>query len=283
MLSVTKIEEAIDAFIASDPPEDHHITIPPRSGKRNYLGLSGLGDECARAVWYGYRECVKKTFPMRLHRLFRRGDREEFVFVWLLRGIGFTVHEKDAEGKQFKVTDFEGHLSGHMDGVGEAPRKFWIRGSKQVPFLLEFKTYNDKRFNELKKRGVRKSDPKYYGQMQGYMGYENLTGALFCAVNKNDDHLYFEWVPFKRSEFDSLKDKAEMLINAQTPPARISSTPSDFRCRYCDFKGVCHGDEPSQKTCRSCKFASPGPDASWECAKDKEFGTVCNLWKDVAK
>lgn len=282
MLSITKIEEAIDAFIMSDPPEDHHIEIPARSGKRNYLGLSGLGEECARAVWYGYRECAKKIFPPRLYRLFRRGDREEFVFVWLLRGIGFTIHEKDAEGKQFKVTDFEGHLSGHMDGVGEAPAKFWIK-SKPKPFLLEFKTYNDKRFTELKKRGVRKNDPKYYVQMQGYMGYENLTGALFCAVNKNDDQLYFEWVPFKQSEFDGIKDKAEMLINADSPPPKLSSTPSDYRCRYCDFKGVCHGGEESQKTCRSCKFASPGPNATWECSKGEEFGTVCSLWKDIAR
>lgn len=284
MLSITKIEEAIDAFIESDPAEDHHIVIPPRNKPRNYLGLSGLGDDCLRKVWYQWRKCFTDVAPPRMKRLWRRGDREEFIFVWLLQGIGFTVHETDENNKQFKVTDFGGHLSGHMDGVGLAPKKFWIKGSNPVPFLLEFKTYNDKRFNELRKGRVKKSDPKYYVQMQGYMGYENLKGALFCAVNKNDDTLYFEWVSFSKSDFESrVLDAAEEVLHAQAPPARLSETKSFWKCKYCPAKGQCHDGAPAVKSCHSCRFGKPAEGPSWVCEKGGTFGEVCKKYKDITR
>jgi len=201
------------------------------------------------------------------------------MFVHLLRGIGFEIFDKDEEGKQFKVTDFEGHLSGSMDGVGKAPKKF----GHNKPFLLEYKTYNDKRFNKLKAEGVKKSDPKYYVQCVGYMGYNDLDGCLFCAVNKNDDELYFEWVPFDKFAFRRVVESAEDILGAEEPPERISNNPSWWQCKFCNFYDICHKGASSIKSCRSCKFASPGPDKSWVCAKGQEFGTVCKLYKDIAR
>jgi hypothetical protein len=282
MLNIEKIHEAIDRFVLQAGAESYHVDIPDTSKKeRKYLGLSGLGEECAAAVWFEWRKVAKKQFPSRMLRLFRRGDVEEYRFMHLLRGIGFTVYEKDENGNQFKVTDFEGHLSGHMDGVATAPEEFWI--SEPQPFVTEYKSYNDKRFQKLKKEGVKKSDPKYFVQCQTYMGYNDLKGCLFCAVNKNDDELHFEWVPFDKFAFRRAVEFADHIIHAQERPERISSIPSFWKCSYCDFKGVCHKKEPALKSCRSCKFASPGPDASWVCSKGKEFGTVCKSYKDITK
>lgn len=281
MLDTALIKQAIEDL----PPfaEVHNYTIPARDEKpRFYLGWSNLGSECKRAVWYDFRKVAKKCFPPRLYRLFNRGAREEFVFVMLLRQIGFTVHETDESGKQFSVKNLEGHLSGHMDGVGEAPKKFWKKG-KPAPFLLEFKTYNDSRFKTLTKSGVRVSDPKYYGQMQGYMGEEGLSGALFCAVNKNDDDLYFEWVPLKAKDHQNLLEAAEEIVNSQTPPPKISNYVTDYRCRYCDFKDQCHMGAPSEKSCHSCKFGEPAETATWKCLKGGEFGTVCGEYQDIAR
>jgi hypothetical protein len=156
-------------------------------------------------------------------------------------------------------------------------------GSKPRPFLLEFKTYNDKRFQKLKDEKVQKSDPKYYTQCIGYMGYNKLDGCLFCAVNKNDDELYFEWVPFEKYAFRRLVDSAEDIIHATEPPERISNNPSWWQCKFCDFHGVCHGKQPALKSCRSCKHAQPAPDAKWVCGLGKEFGEVCEKWKDVTR
>lgn len=284
MLDVTKIHEAIDAFVLTGPEEVYTVRIPARNDKpRNYLGLSGLGDSCVRKVWYQWRHAFVAKFPSRMLRLFRRGDVEEYRFNFLLRGIGFTVHETDDEGNQFSIKDFENHLSGHMDGAATAPKKFWKRGTKPVPFIVEYKSYNDKRFRELTKRGVKNSDPKYYVQMQGYMGYEDLTGALFCAVNKDNEELYFEWVPFASRAFALLVGRAGEIIEAQSPPKKLSETPSYFECKWCDAHAICHGGKPALKSCRSCKFAVPVEAGAWKCEKGNEYGTVCKSYKDITK
>jgi hypothetical protein len=284
MIDTHKIQEAVDAFTLTDPEERYEVHIPSRKGKkRGYLGLSGLGEECTRKVWYDWRHAYEKAFPARILRLFRRGDREEYIFNYLLRGIGCEVFDVDENGKQFSVKDFEGHLSGHTDGVIKIPKEFWLAGSTPAPLLVEYKTYNAKRFKELTTRGVAKSDPKYYVQMQGYMGYESLQGALFCAACKDDDHLHFEYVSFSKKAFQAMLQKAEEVISATAPPPKIASTASDFRCRFCEAFGICHKGEPSVKSCRSCKHAEPAENAEWTCRKAQEFGVVCPFWRDVTK
>lgn len=282
MLDIPKIHEAIDAFTASGAEERYEVHIPEKKD-RGYLGLSALGGECKRAVWFDFRKVAKKVFPPRMLRLFRRGDIQEYQFVYLLRGIGFTIHERDGEGKQFKATDFDGHVSGSMDGVGEAPDEFWLEGVEPIPFLLEFKTYNKKRFEKLKKEGVKKADPKYYKQMIGYMGYFELKGALFCAVNKDDDELYFEWVDFSKGDFKRLVSLAEEILTAQEPPERISGTPSWFQCKYCDYMDNCFFGKASDVSCRTCKYAEPAENANWVCTKGGIYGEVCGKYKDISK
>jgi hypothetical protein len=290
MIDIQKLKEAIDAFTLTDPEESYQVHIPSRKGKkRTYLGLSGLGEECTRKVWYDWRHAYEKQYPPQLLRLFRRGDREEYVFNFLLRGVGCEVFDVDANGKQFAVKDFEGHLSGHTDGVVKLPKQFWIDPTTAHPVLAEDKTYNKSRFEKLAACGVAVSDPKYYVQIQGYMGYLSLKGALFCAVCKDNDELHFEYVPFKRSAFNASVQKAEEIITGESPPDRIpyaSPTLWDFKkkigCKYCDAKDVCFG-APALKSCRSCKFAIPVEDAKWRCTKGNEYGEVCGDWEDITK
>lgn len=289
MLDIIKIHEALDRFIMSNPTEDYHVHIEKDDRQRPYLGLSGLGEKCFRKTWYQWRHCIKPSFPPRMKRLFRRGDREEFVFVWMLRGIGCTVYEVDENGKQFSVKDFENHLSGHLDCVIIFPSEFWLSGFKPVPLLGEFKTANDSKYAKCVKEGVEKWNSKYYTQMQSYCGYSKLAGAAFFVTNKNDDSIYIEFVPAIKSKFRSIVEKAGDIISAQSPPDRVPfASPSlwDFKtgegCKYCDALGVCFKKEASQKLCRTCVYASPGENATWNCAKGKDYGTVCEHWKDIA-
>ena len=278
-LNIPLIHEEIDKFILSNPTESYHVHIEKDERQRPYLGLSGIGDTCDRKVWYQWRHVLAPKFPARIHRLFRRGDREEYVFLWLLKGIGVEIFERDENGKQFSVSDIEGHVRGNLDGIGKFPKKFGFTSA----VLLEFKTASDKKFNEFVKKGVKVANPKYFGQLQSYMGHMKLAGACFMVVNKNDDTLHIEFIPFDKFAFRQLTAKAEELVNAQEPPQRISNNASYYECKYCDFYGVCFKKEPAQKLCRTCKFASPGPDKSWTCSKGKEYGTVCSEWKDVTK
>lgn len=279
MLNIPLIHTAIDEFIMSNPTESYHVHIEKDDVQRPYLGLSGIGDTCHRKVWYQWRHVLKPSFPPRIHRLFRRGDREEYVFMWLLKGIGVEIFERDENGKQFSVSDVEGHVRGNLDGVGKFPEKF----GHVEPVLLEYKTASEKKFNEFVKLGVKKANPKYFGQLQSYMGHMELTGACFMVVNKNTDDLHIEFVPFDKYYFRRVVAKSEEIVNSLEPPMKLSNNPSWFECRFCNFHGICHKGEAALKSCRSCKFASPGPDRSWVCAKGNEYGTVCKSWKDITK
>lgn len=290
MLDIARIHQAIDAWILTNPPEEYHVKIHKDDKQRPYLGLSGIGHECWKYVWLQWRHCIKPVFPSRIHRLFRRGDLEEYRLVWLLRGIGFEIFEVDEDGKQYSVSDFEGHLKGNLDGVAIIPDHFWLEGAKPHPVLLEFKSANDNKFKECKSVGVQEFNSKYFYQQQGYCGYKELEGSLFCIVNKNDDEQYFEYVPARKKHFRNVVEKAETIIGSQTPPDRIanaSPTYWNFKtksgCKYCDGVDVCFGKAASQKLCRTCRFAEPAENASWVCVKGRKYGSVCSQYKDIAR
>jgi hypothetical protein len=250
---------------------------------RGYLGASIIGHSCERYLWYTFRFCCQPEFSGRMYRLFETGDCEEARFVNDLRSIGCTVHDTDESGQQFAVSALGGHFSGHMDGcilgVMEAPKTWHV---------CEFKTHCNKSFTKLKRDGVKKAKPQHYAQMMVYMGLAGvqeatisykeripgMTRALYLAVNKDTDELYSERVRFDKAEFDALMERAERIITATAPPARISERPDYYECSYCDAKEICFGSDKSALpipaiNCRQCCHATPQMDgnARWTCSK----------------
>ena len=229
--------------------------------RRPHLGCSELGKPCDRALWYSFRWATSPTFDGRMLRLFLRGHREEELFLEELRGMGVEVLDRDPDTKQqFRWTGHKGHLAGSADGVAlglpEAP-KTWA--------IVEFKTHGEKSFNELKKSGVEKAKPEHYTQMQMYMGFAELTRALYLAVNKNTDELYSEWVHHMPEVFTSCKARAEKIIDANEPLIGVSNDPAWFECKFCDHKHVCHTDAVPDKNCRTCIHSTPIEDGKWNC------------------
>lgn len=281
MLNIPLIHEAIDEFILTNPTEDYHVRIEKDDRQRPYLGGSEIGHSCENYLFLKFRHTFKESFPGRLLRLFRRGDREEMVFLWLLAGIGCEVFERDEDGKQYSIQDWEGHFKGNLDGVAIIPDKFWLEGSKPHAVLLEFKTAASKKFGECVKQGVENWQPKYFAQQQVYCGYKELTGSLFCVVNKDNDELYFEYVPWKKAKFKRLVDKAGGIIQSRGPMQK--TTEPWKHCGYCAAAEVCLRGAPSLKHCRSCKWAVPGLAKSWECEKGRVYGEVCEDYVDIAR
>jgi len=243
---------------------------------RGYLGGSEIGKECSRALWYSFRKCSKPDFDGRLFRLFNRGHREEETFVEELRGIGCEVHEFDADGNQFEVIACDGHFKGHTDGVAlgipEAP-KTW--------HLLEMKTSSAKLFKKVSEKGVEAEKPQHYAQMQVYMHLLGLKRALYMVVNKDNDELYTERLRYDKKKAQALIHKAQSIINATTPPERISDRADSFACKFCDAHDLCHGtsevavDVP-ELSCRQCVHAVPIEDGQWACKlKDCDATEVC--------
>ncbi len=268
---IPKIPPTVSAIYANYKKEgdDGHMS--------RTLSVSLLGRPCERFLWYAYRQCVKPEFDGRIYRLFDRGNVEEIRMNADLRAIGCIVHEIDERtGKQFCVKSLGGHLKGYMDsclvGVPEAP-KTWHVG--------EYKTHNAKSFKKLVKDGLKKAKYEHYAQVMIEMHLTGMTRALYLAVNKDTDELYSERIRYIASEGKSLHDKADRIISAPEPPARISDKPDYYVCRFCDANAICHGGDsetpvlPIQKlSCRQCCYATPMPQyedgqpiegAKWGC------------------
>ena len=238
-------------------------------GHRPHLGASLIGHACERYLWLTFRWAKAKKWPGRMLRLFETGQLEEPRIVANLRRIGAQVHETAPDGKQWRVSAVGGHFGGSMDaaavGLPEAPKTWHV---------LEFKTHNDKSFKELLTKGVEKSKPQHWAQMQTYMGLTGMERAMYVAVCKNTDEIYTERVEFDPTEFAKIMARAERVITAAEPPLRCSNDPSWYVCKMCDFHSLCHGEEAPDVNCRTCAHSTPvveGEDGKWNC---REFGEV---------
>lgn len=229
---------------------------------RDHLGMSQIGEECARKLWYNFRWSVQPSFPPNIVRLFDRGHREEERFIGYLESVGIKVQAIHPEtGKQFNYKHADGHMGGSLDGFGFGFREYpneWV--------VLEFKTHSDKSFTDLVKKGIKKSKPVHWAQVQMYMGKSGMTKAFYMAVNKNNDELYSEWVLFDQQFYEERLAVGEEVVYGEIPE-RIALTSSDYRCRFCDNRPLCwhrSGAEPAHN-CRTCMHSFPNKNGNWTC------------------
>jgi hypothetical protein len=216
--------------------------------------MSQMGHSCERFLWYTFRWCYRSFIPVRINRLFERGHREEEALIEMLEEVGIKVWNRQNE-----VVSIHGHSKGHCDGecigVIEAPKTVHV---------LELKTMNDKYFKEVKKNGVEKSKPVYYGQAQLYMKHFNRKRTLFVGSNKNDDDVLVERLYYDRGYADNLEERGESIILSERPPKRRYK-PTWYECKFCEAKDICHGGEQVHKTCRTCDYMDILPGGKWSC------------------
>lgn len=241
---------------------------------RSHMGISQSGRECAREIWYSWRWATHVRFSGQQLRLFNRGHLEEARFTAMLRSIGIQIFQADENGKQFRISYFGGHYGSAIDGVGVGIPDF----ESDKPVLTEFKTHKEKSFRKLigevdkegnvikPPEGVKKSKVEHYVQMQQYMEYYKLEFALYGAVNKDTDEVYWEIVPFDPECAKYFRERSQRIIFAKEAPPKLSHNPSFWKCKYCDQKRVCHFDAAPEFNCRTCFAAQPHDDGTWWCS-----------------
>ncbi|MDD3030534.1 MAG: hypothetical protein PHS57_09745 [Alphaproteobacteria bacterium] len=208
---------------------------------RAYLGGSRVGEPCARRLVYEYLHAPMdegKDFDGRILRVFDAGHKFEDLSVAWLRLTGFDLRTNKKDGSQFGFSAANGKLAGHIDGVIVAGPDVGIIW----PALWEHKALNTKSWNDLVKHGLQVSKPVYFGQVQLYMAYMELSVALFTALNKDTEELYHEIVPFDPAEAQALSDKAVSVIRAaecgELLP-RIAAASDFYLCRMCPYAERC--------------------------------------------
>ena len=101
------------------------------------------------------------------------------------------------------------------------------------------------------KNGVAKSKPVYAAQMAIYQAYmeASIPGisqnpALFTAINKDSQEIWFELVPFDGGLAQRMSDRAVRVITATDAGEvlpRFSTTPTHQECRFCSWQERCWG------------------------------------------
>lgn len=242
---------------------DRYLEGSQGKGFRRHLGASVIGRPCARQLWYIFRWGTQVRHFGRILRLFDRGNLEEARFVSWLRKSGVHTLDKDLEtGEQFRIADHNGHFGGSLDAVLYDAPDFpgqWALG--------EFKTHSEKSFKDVAKQGVEKAKFEHFVQMQIYMHKMQLAYALYFAINKNNDDLYIEAVPYREETALMYLDRAGKIISALEPPERISENPGWYQCNFCDFKNVCHQGEALRVSCRTCTQSRPVENGQWLCTR----------------
>lgn len=278
--------EALAAQIKAEV--DDYCRVVYDDGFRSHLGASLIGHACNRYLWYTFRWVLSGQFKGRMQRLFNRGHETEERFITWLEGIGFKVWFQDENGKQFRVSGVGGHFGGSLDGVALPPERYQLPADFFM--LAEFKTYNEKNFKKLTDaNSVKKAKPQHFAQMNTYGRKKGFRYALYCAINKNTDEIYFEIVELDWKQAEELERRAEDVISSQLPPRRISEDPTYFECKFCDFYQICHQSGSYQKNCRSCKNAVPVADAQWQCMAynaiipDDVIRVGCAAWHPVGR
>lgn len=250
-----------------------------RNLPRPYLGMSQLGGECWRALWYYFRWCEYSQYDGRVQRIFDTGHKAEANMIRDLESIG--IETWDTLDQQAGFSAVGGHCQGHGDGMAKN-----IPGAEKTDHLLEFKTSSDKYFKELVKKGIIASKPTHYAQMVLYMKFKKVTRGLYMVYNKNTSAYYTERVKANNNYAKELLGKALDIISSNTVnafPKIGSGLPSFFKCKFCDYSDLCHQDAAPVKTCRTCTSSNILDDGVWGCGiqKDKplnidEQAEACN-------
>ena len=275
-------------------------------GHRKHLGASIIGNDCSRALWYTFRWIYHKKYEGRMQRLFQRGHLEELRYTEYLRGLGFTVTDRDdsyklyhnvnlneykwsnVDSSDYEYVDVTGNdehetiaaqrgikypqmkvsdVNGHFGGSIDGELQFPPTWGIPGKFLTEFKTKGTGAgFTKLKTKGVKFGANEHWVQMCIYGRKRGYTHAVYFSTNKNDDDMHVEMLKLDWSLADDMLRKAERVIYAKEPPQQISKEPTNFKCSWCDYKDHCHYGAKVEVNCRSCEHASPIDDGLWACS-----------------
>jgi hypothetical protein len=267
---------------------DNNITIKlienaiERNNKKNnrgYLGMSEIGHECWRYLWYNFRKVSQDQISASGLMAIEDGYRQEELTAERLRMVhGIKLKTTDELDHQIGFKYLGGHFSGHCDGMIEG-----IVEAPKTKHIWEHKSVNEKKFKELnslildigEKSALEAWDEIYYAQAQIYMLASNLDRHYLTVSTPGGRALTSCRTEIKKKIGESLLEKAHMIITSERPPAKLNENREYYICRWCRKKSICHDNEVPDVNCKTCAFSEPileGTNAEWKCYKKN-----CNI------
>ena len=220
--------------------KEYKIAVSNSNSKRRYLGMSGIGNPCKRALWYGFRGFDKAVTEGRTQMIFELGNHVEQIQIHWLEAAGYKITDRQAT-----YEDHNGFFKGHPDGI--------IHGITQKPHVWDAKSINKKGMEVLKKLGMEKAKPVYYDQAQMMMHYSGCERAIYTFMCKDNCEWYAERFYYNPDESQKLIKKALQIITSEDVP----EDKDDMYCQWCDYRLHCQYPEEtilSEKTCGTCYY-----------------------------
>ena len=170
------------------------------------------------------------------------------------------LETRDKNDKEYEVSDFSGHVLGHLDGC--------ITGVKAAPKTMhvwEHKSVNPTKFKKLKKlkaeHGEKAAlelwDSVYYSQCQLYLGLTSLKRHYLTVTTPGGRDMTTCRTNFDPGAFKALREKARRILEAEEAPPKISKKADYYICKWCNFSELCHGNAMAKVHCRTCAHSTP--------------------------
>jgi CRISPR/Cas system-associated exonuclease Cas4 (RecB family) len=259
---------------------------------RHYLGMSEIGEECWRKLFYSFRNAERKTWLAPGVKATEDGFIQEDLMAFRLRllpyielyttksgeivnTLGSRIVSNKDDKDQIGFNLLLGHFRGHCDGV--------IRGIKEAPqtwHTWEHKSVNKEKFKKLidirKKSGEKSSlvewDRIYYEQAIIYM-HELEFKRHYLTVTAPGGREYISI----RTEYDAkiaegVIAKAKVIIfDNWDIPSRLSNDPEFYKCKWCEFHEICHEGGFPLVNCKTCRYSEPVQDGQRQCLQHEKI------------
>lgn len=272
--TLTKIKENIE--------KQYNESFVPRK----YLGMSQIGEECWRKLFYSYRQAAKQEVKSEL--IFAREDGYEQERIMAMRIIEYHEDIKlithDENGHQIKFNDFNCHFTGHCDGIIQG-----IIESKQK-HIWEHKSVDQKKFNRLikirekfgEKQSLKEWDIIYYDQAISYMHYAALKDHFLTVSTPGGRDFISIRTKYDNKYARNIIEKADAIINDNWYiPAKLSDDAEFYKCKWCTYQDVCHYGYFPEINCRTCRYSKPVQNGNFDCLKtNKQINDIfssCDL------
>jgi len=243
------------------------------SQDRYYLGMSEIGTECKRQLFYSFRKAKKRVLDQKSVKAIEDGHLQESLMANQLRILPLIELHTEENGDQIGFSDIDGHFCGHVDGM--------IKGIEQDIlkwFVWEHKSVNEKKFSQLvkiceekgEKLSLKEWDYVYYCQAIMYMHYSGV-GLHYLTVTTPGGRDDFDCI----TEYDSriatiLIEKANDIISSTLPPARLSDKREFYKCKWCNYQEICHDGVFPDVNCKTCKHIAHKENGSFYCVIKKK-------------
>ena len=202
----------------------------PRETMEEYVGASSIGADCLRQIWYQYHHPSK---AIKYDAMTNGFDVTEILKAGVMNAL-------KSSGISLILPSIQNHFLLFFDKdlpyFKGKPDAIW----NDEDAIIHIKVSKDSGFKQFVDAGLERWQPKYYSQMQAYLGMSERLKAYVLCINKDNNRIHDETVLFEPEYYSQLKMRALFVHEVDEPPQRINQSPFYIACKSCNFRNECH-------------------------------------------